>query len=980
MEKFRQIKQIGEGAFGKALLVESKTDKVKYVIKEVNMAKMSAREKQESRRECSVLREMRHPNIISFVDSFERGTRLYIVMDFADGGDLANKLAAQRGKLLPEQQVIDWFVQLCLAMKHVHDRKILHRDLKTQNIFLTKDNMIKLGDFGIAKVLKNTRDLARTQIGTPYYFSPEICDGKPYNNKSDVWSLGVVLYEMLTLKHPFDGRSMQQLVVKICRGNYRPVNPKYSQDVQKLMKSMMNLSQSKRPSVNGILKKTFIQRRISEFLEETILQDEFSHTVLHGARGKLGAAGNKPVLGKIGAPSRAPGVKKPVSRVAAGGRSEVARGGVPSSRAKQPAARAAQAARRAPAPAPSRPSSTPQVQSRGNCGVCKKPVMTDQDRTQDDEGIYFHIECLQKERQAARKIDRQQSDEDVARGVAAEKQKAADAAAAKQQKKEEQAARESRERDRQQQREREIREEREKARNAAQEREREEKERYQAKLQDRHKEFLARRKAGLANKRRLDEAMRGNAAQAAMGGGGGAMNWVGVGAAGAAGAAAPRPSGARAPPAAAAAASKVPAGAKAAAGGGGGADNSSLPAEEVARRAAVAEYNERMRQAKANRLRAEEDADDDAAAAAAAAPPASSRNDPAVFDAPPPRKKAPAKKKAPAAKKKAAPPKAALDATMVVDKPMDLGATFAVQPKKPTIPAKVSKAAEQRAKLRDMIKKNKQAARKKGRSSVPSVDVIPEDNTAAAAPSPAKPAAAAAAAEDEGGGLLAAPGAVDLAATIGSALNAQMAEIVGSIGDDDDEGDGDEVGDAGGAADAAVAAAAAVEAEAAPEIPSISVVDSSVIEDPKSAADKDYEGLLMQLSLASSMKIDVGDSDAAPPAAAAAAPVAAAASDDGDVSDNDSEFGDEDDGADAAPAESVFERIERLRAELEADLGFDTFFAAFKDLREVFSGEDPPMNAPDAVKEKLLATFGEGKENAFRRLEELVKTEHGIFF
>merc|ERR1719345_503842 len=99
------------------------------------------------------------------------------------------------------------------------------------------------------------------------------------------------------------------------------------------------------------------------------------------------------------------------------------------------------------------------------------------------------------------------------------------------------------------------------------------------------------------------------------------------------------------------------------------------------------------------------------------------------------------------------------------------------------------------------------------------------------------------------------------------------------------------------------------------------------------------------------MKIDVGDSDAAPPAAAAAAPVAAAASDDGDVSDNDSEFGDEDDGADAAPAESVFERIERLRAELEADLGFDTFFAAFKDLREVFSGEDPPMNAPDAVKE-----------------------------
>ena len=96
------------------------------------------------------------------------GMKLYIVMDYADGGDLAGKLAARRGRLLPETQAVDWFVQICLAMKHVHDRKILHRDLKTQNIFLTARNMIKLGDFGIAKRLRNTRELARTQIGTPY--------------------------------------------------------------------------------------------------------------------------------------------------------------------------------------------------------------------------------------------------------------------------------------------------------------------------------------------------------------------------------------------------------------------------------------------------------------------------------------------------------------------------------------------------------------------------------------------------------------------------------------------------------------------------------------------------------------------------------------------------------------------------------------------------------------------------------------------
>jgi len=706
------------------------------------------------------------------------------------------------------------------------------------------------------------------------------------------------------------------------------------------------------------LKKPFIQRRISEFLEETILQDEFSHTVLHGARGKFGAAGNKMVMPKIGGAA----AKKPVSRAAAAGRSEVssARAG-----ARKPAARvaaAAPAARRAPAPAPAARQSNPQVQSRGNCGACKKPVMTDQDRTQDDEGVYFHIECLQKERQAARKIERQQSDEDVASEKVAEKQKAADAAAAKQAKKEEQAAREARERERQAQREREIREERDNARHAAQEKEREEKERYQAKLQDRHKEFLARRKAGLANKRRLEEAIRGGSTPAANG----AMNWVGVGEA--AGAAAPRSSRAPPPAAVAAAGSKLPAGAKAAA--AGGAAESGLPPEEVARRAAVAEYNERMRQAKANRLRAEEDVEEQQGAGGSE--PAAATKDPMVFEAQPPR--APAARKAPAKKKvAAAPPKAALDATMVVEKPMDLGATFAVPPKKPTIPAKVSKAAEQRARLREMIKKNKQAARKKGRSSVPSVEAIPEDG--AGAPSPAKPSAAAAPEDDAAEpSTLAAPGGIDLAATIGSALNEQMAEIVGAIHDAEEGG-----ADAGGNDDAAAEPAAAEgEGGGAPEVPSISVVDSSLLEDPKSAADKDYEGLLMQLSLASSMKIDVGDSRAAPDGGSDGT-AAGGGEEDGNVSDTDSEFGDVDD-ADATPAESVFARIERLRAELEADLGFDTFFAAFKELREVFSGEDPPMKAPDAIKDKLLATFGEGKENSYRRLEELVKTEHGIFF
>ena len=128
---------------------------------------------------------------------------LCIVMDYADGGDLQSKIKQQRGRLFQEREIIDIFVQIALALKHVHDRKVLHRDLKGQNIFLTRTGMIKLGDFGIARVLKHTVEKARTMVGTPYYLSPEMCEQKPYNQKTDIWAMGCLIYELCTGKHPF---------------------------------------------------------------------------------------------------------------------------------------------------------------------------------------------------------------------------------------------------------------------------------------------------------------------------------------------------------------------------------------------------------------------------------------------------------------------------------------------------------------------------------------------------------------------------------------------------------------------------------------------------------------------------------------------------------------------------------------------------------------------------------------------------------
>ncbi|NWR31155.1 NEK5 kinase, partial [Tachuris rubrigastra] len=288
MDKYEIIKKIGEGSFGKIFLAKGKMDNEPCVIKEINLTKMPGKEKEASQKEAILLAKMKHANIVTFYASLQEKNKLYIVMEYCDGGDLMKRINMQHGVLFEEDQILSWFVQISLGLKHIHDKKILHRDVKAQNIFLSNNGTVaKLGDFGIARQLNSTMEFAHTCVGTPYYLSPEICENRPYNNKTDIWSLGCVLYELCTLKHPvstFEGNSLHELVLKICRGRFHPLSPSYSYDLRILISQLFKISPRDRPSINSILRKPFLQRLVLRYLPPEMTQEKLSHTVIQKKR------------------------------------------------------------------------------------------------------------------------------------------------------------------------------------------------------------------------------------------------------------------------------------------------------------------------------------------------------------------------------------------------------------------------------------------------------------------------------------------------------------------------------------------------------------------------------------------------------------------------------------------------------------------------------------------------------------------------
>jgi len=273
------IKKIGEGSFGAAILVQHESERekdTKAIVKMIDISRASKQEKEDAVKEGKVLASLKHPYIVRYRESFHEDGWLCIAMDYCEGGDLSERVKRNRhaDRHLAQDQVLRWFTQAVLALKYIHDKHILHRDLKSGNFFLSKSGNIKMGDFGIAKVLECTAACAQTQIGTPYYLSPEICHGKPYAWGSDIWSMGCILYEMCGNRVPFDAPDLKSLIKKITHGPTPDLPEQYTPELRQLLKDLLERDAQRRPTAAEILKKPLIQEAVRKMLDEVKGEEE----------------------------------------------------------------------------------------------------------------------------------------------------------------------------------------------------------------------------------------------------------------------------------------------------------------------------------------------------------------------------------------------------------------------------------------------------------------------------------------------------------------------------------------------------------------------------------------------------------------------------------------------------------------------------------------------------------------------------------
>ena len=267
------IESIGQGMYGQVFKAINNKENKYYAIKRLNFKDINEKEKKQINNEVSLIKNLNHPNVISYKDSFNDQSNYFnIVTKFCEGGDIYSKIQKQKevNDYFNEEQILNWFVQILLGLNYIHKNGIIHRDIKPQNIFILNKHIICIGDFGIAKIINQIQTQTMTSIiGTPLYMSPEsFNEPNKKNFASDIWSTGCCLYEICNLKHAFGADRWESVFYKVREGKHAPVNKKYSKDLITIIESMLSVNPMNRPTIPNLLKSSFLKPKVANYIND----------------------------------------------------------------------------------------------------------------------------------------------------------------------------------------------------------------------------------------------------------------------------------------------------------------------------------------------------------------------------------------------------------------------------------------------------------------------------------------------------------------------------------------------------------------------------------------------------------------------------------------------------------------------------------------------------------------------------------------